>query len=292
MDTQEISSPEQQPSKKDQIAKIIDGLSREFPPQPLLTTGEVNRHTNDTNLEVVWRNVSQLLPEVSRRHDDHIRVGLLVGSGGVPSILPELLLNTDVLLFTDYDQRALEWVKFTLEQLEKRKNIDGYESKVYSSKNPLLQSTGANRGAVSYIDEATSLGEFHLLDSEERYNQVRSALLGAKVQGKQFGFVPLDLRDVEQGKKLKGVLGDNADIVYANVTNVAFHVITNAINTAGAFSLENATHGYRDTLSALPFDQDAVIQYSLIPNRRELPKAHVTQGLENYFQQSFVMPPV
>lgn len=255
------------PKSKD-ISQLANNINERF---PIVgdQVGRANyRHSNDLDRMHSWQLAYKMLGDEMVSPGYH-RVGLIVGTGGWQSTLPELAPKLDAILFTDINPVILRWISFTsyaMQQCETRKE---YTDMVYESndewKNAIKPDyRGWSRDNMEKQLERESFGNFHLLYSDERYSSCRDAYLEAIHLGKQFLPTQIDLTRLEDVVDLRKILNDmQSKIVYVNLTNVADYIVRSGKrNYQTSDEIQNSLGQYRESLLALPLNDTCVIESS------------------------------
>lgn len=233
------SIPEAKQAGINRIVEQIRQLSHETE-QKLHPVNQHHLHSNDN----LASNIAQL-PELAKGlpelEPDNVRVGFIVGTGAVFSMLPEI--PVDVVLIVDYDKDVGIWIQRSIETLNRSTSPDEYEATMYSNDEDLISGLNAEkfRLEVEPFEESTS---FHFLTREDKFIAAKKAL-GLK----RIVFVPLDLTDPDMVEQLADILHNNNGVItFANLTNAHEHI-----------ARLHKINEYVQNLQKLPFQDTTII---------------------------------
>ena len=171
--------------------------------------------SNEWNFSRTLRKLSEH-PKIST---DGIRVGVVTGEGFLLSILPELLDKIDVIVSNDIDARVRAHTRFLYNCLTHSNSIEEFKE-LYcdAKKNPLVEfksiSNLWNHFTAHKSDEI--LGKYHLLSSQERFLQCKSA-----AENLSWAWSNVDLLNSKECAEFKKILDEEkAVITLMNVSNV------------------------------------------------------------------------
>ena len=185
-------------------------------------------------------------------------VGIIVGTGGLLSICPEL--PVDIWLVCDNNKFVLDWVDQAKYATRIATRLDDYLRIVY------VENLQATQGyAESGLrGERESLGKYHLTTDEQRFQLVKQSARHISIVRCEG-----DLRDKKFSREFGEILKkQRLSISFANLTNVYEHA-----------------PGIYESLPNLPFRDCAVFIWS---NRTfgKFLESEVIYGLDNYLMHA------
>ena len=198
------------------MADLEAGLSEEF--GRIQDKGRVyssptsHIHPNDKNLGRVIETAKEYLT----RNDGLLvqpTVGMVVGTGGLLSICPEL--PVDIWLVYDNNQFVLDWFDRTKDATRTAPTLDDYLRILYSGDPQAVQGYAESglRG------ERESLGKYHLTRDEQRFQLVKQSAKGVSIVRCEGDLAdPRFLRKSEEILRRRGL-----SISFANLSNVYEH---------------------------------------------------------------------
>lgn len=197
---------------------------------------------------------------LNRPSGTDLRVGFVIGSGGILSLGKELP-QIDVWVILDKNENLI-------------KKMSEYCQLVSGAPGPQEITTAAEiYGGVNNLrNEQLSFGPYHYLESPEELEKAKKFLLEKKIV-----FVSGDLTDTEFMKKFGTALGQyKVEIAFANFTNV--------IEWVPGFYEGKAQQTLDSSLSSVPFSPDCVFLFSVSLGRigRSPLKTHIASGFSNY----------
>ncbi len=220
-------------------------------------------HKDDHNFGNLMDTIQIKLKEQQKKTGS-IRLGIVVGTGALLSIAPEI--DIDAWLVLDYNAFVLEWSRQTITALRHSQTRSFYEQWVYQ--NPHAAETKAKGiDPNEWLEiEKQALGKFHFLNSDNRFLRAKHKLTSTPVL-----FSQGDLSNREYMEELAQILrSHNTEIAFANLTDI----------------LEFAPL-IGDVIELLPFKEDAVIAHATrFGTTNNHPAARVSIGVEEYKQNA------
>lgn len=197
---------------------------------------------------------------LSKPSSASLRVGFVVGSGGLLSLGKEL---PQIDLWVVFDKNA-----------NLIKKMSEYCQLVLRASGPQEITVAAETyGGVNNLrNEQSSFGPYHYLGSPKELEKAKKFLLERKIV-----FVTGDLIDSEFMEKFGTALGQcNAEIVFANLSNV--------MEWFDGFYEGKAQQTLDSSLAPVPFSPDCVFLFSVSLGRigRSPLRTQVVEGLSNY----------
>ena len=214
-------------------------------------------HPNDKNLGGIIETAKEYLI----RNDGLLvkpTVGMVVGTGGLLSICPELPI--DIWLVYDNNQFVLDWVDRTKDATRTAPTLDDYLRILYSE-NPQATQGYAERGLRG---ERESLGKYHLTRDEQRFQLVKQSAKDVSIircEG--------DLADPR-------FLGEAGEILRRRGLSISFANLSNVYEHAP---------GVHESLPNLPFRDGAVFVWSNRAFGNYL-GSQLSQGLNDYLRHA------
>jgi hypothetical protein len=214
------------------------GLNEEF--KSIQDKGEVysfptsHIHPNDKNL---GNTIETARDYLGKDRDLLVKptVGMVVGTGGLLSICPELPI--DIWLVYDNNQFVLDWVNRTKDATRTVPTLDDYLRIVYSE-NPQAAQGYAESGLRN---EKTSLGKYHLTTDEQRFQCVKQSAKNVSIVRCEGNLA--DTRFLKEAGEILRRRG--LCISFANLSNVYEHA-----------------PGVHESLPNLPFKEGAIFVWS------------------------------
>lgn len=212
-------------------------------------------HTNDHGLS---QNLDAL-KEISKPTVP-LSVSLIVGSGGLPSTLPDY--ETEAILVVDNNRFQLACLKQRLLLLKQVQNAEEYYKTFYSKENPLFTKVSLDEILWGLKEEIKILGKKHIFGS--RFLECQ------KVASTKPVFLTIcDLSKKGETLKLAHILNEVGGVItVANFTNLGDYY-------EGSGRLE-------ESLLNLPIDKNAAILYSYL-NGGGVKSKPLAIGLAQYF---------
>ena len=200
----------------EQNTGIIEGLKHNL--DGIRSRGHVSRqpvpylHKDDHNFGNLMDTIQLKLKE--QRKTGAMRLGIVVGTGAMLSIAPDI--DVDTWLVLDNNNFVLEWSEQTVQAIRQQPNRREYTNQVYSG--VLAQEAKSNRiDPNEWLEiEKQALGRLHFLNSDSRFTQAKQQLTKTPVL-----FCQGNLSSREYMEELTSVLrSHNAEIAFANLTDV------------------------------------------------------------------------
>ena len=232
-----------------QIAGIIDSIPRIQQQDTILRPPFVI--SNDANV------VAQMprLAENAKQWKDGY--ALLIGSGGLLSLLPELQ-KLSFILVVDRDKRVLDFHKDMVGLVQSC----GSPTEVQAALSSLYQDR-VKRLSDKVHYEGYQYGDYHWTDPK-RFQLVKDALLSHAIH-----FIHQDITAEELAKSLRDLEASGMPLRFANLTNVHVH-------------LDNS-----GCLRRLPISPDTSVMFSEHDDVHggTYPTAQLVKGIDAYFQR-------
>lgn len=182
--------------------------------------------SNELNYSTVLGNLKNKMPLVT----DKIKIAIVFGESNFISMLPELSIHADLLIMADIEPKIHKHNQYLWKCFNEAQAQFDFLSLYYNGNNPILNEIlpwlGQGAKAEKHIlqnmlygkNDLTrqSLGEFHVLWSEERFHVCKQAF--NKIEFIQINF---DLMNANQSEELASLLNkSNAIITFCNFTNI------------------------------------------------------------------------
>ncbi len=217
-------------------------------------------HTNDPNYK---KSLAAAKAYLQSSGDAFPRVGLVVGTGGLFSAMPELPI--DIWFVVDKNDFVIEWMKRAKRVLRNSTTLEEYTREIYHNEEFYqIRHLSPKVAQISLKWERESLGEFHFTFNEDRFRKAREALLRTVVVESS-----VDLASLSPISALAEVFRKRRwNIPFANLTNVYEHS-----------PLVSAT------LQLLPFKEQAFLKWSEYRSRYGS-HDHFSIGLQDYLREA------
>ncbi|WP_419420476.1 hypothetical protein ACNVED_04030 [Legionella sp. D16C41] len=274
--------------EKKELESLVTLLQKEF----LINCGlseqfDLYPFSNEYNYESILTTLNMNYT----KNTEKIRVAMLFGESRFLSILPELAKCADIVILADIEPRLHLHNKHLLTCF--KQSVDSYDFiACYKKNNPIENEklpwlTNTQLPSIATLDllegllvgsignSIPSLGEkYHFLHNEKRFQSCKEA-----VNKLFFVQIHLNLMDSKQCYQLAEHLSrHNAELTLVNFTNIADHQY-------GKMALQQSIP------LLLKDSPDCFILYSTgVMNNGAIEKLniHITQNLDNYFNQSSI----
>ncbi|MBI2129837.1 hypothetical protein HYU07_06390 [Candidatus Woesearchaeota archaeon] len=168
--------------------------------------------SNDDNMAGVLDEVKKLFSNEANYEN---KAGMVVGTGGLMSICPEMPFETWFVF--DKNKFILEWMAYNIEAIRCEPNLKDYTRRVI--KDNFLESV--NNTEIHFNKEIESLGRYHYMAGEERFSVVQDKLKKSTIV-----LCEGDLMNLEYTHAVGRILEKRKlDISFANMTNLFQHCV-------------------------------------------------------------------
>lgn len=212
----------------------------------------------------VSKNIPEIVKDLEAQTDPDLKVGFVIGSGGIFSLGP-LLPQIDLWIVFDKSPKTIDMIR-------------RYSGVVSNAEDPqqLIKVADNYGGTRTLNDERKSYDNYHYLFNPDSLEKTKQFLASKKAV-----FLNADLRDKDIMAKMRIALNSHqAKIAFANFTNV--------MEWMPGFYEGTSQVLLGNSVASLPFSKDCVFLYSVSAGRigRSPPMSNIAVSLPNYLKAS------